>query len=139
MMEMIAAYLQQTPVSSCNGRKHGKQRLALLRASVHKMIPSFSIMGISSEYEDMAKKIQSYSGDLEDQGEEIDSLVLQLSTICNQACEELVIEYNNKKTKLMKNEEKIKLFLVDDDAVFLKSLEIEFLQHTDFIVEICNG
>jgi hypothetical protein len=56
MMEMIAAYLQQTPVSSCNGRKHGKQRLALLRASVHKMIPSFSIMGISREYEDMAKK-----------------------------------------------------------------------------------
>src|ERR1041385_6557228 len=34
----------------------------------------------------------------------------------------------------MKNE-KIRLFLVDDDAVFLKSLEIEFLQHADFIVE----
>ncbi|MDZ4823676.1 MAG: response regulator [Flavobacteriales bacterium] len=31
--------------------------------------------------------------------------------------------------------EKIKIFLVDDDAVFLKSLEIEFLQHADFIVE----
>src|SRR6187401_3392506 len=29
----------------------------------------------------------------------------------------------------------IKLFLVDDDALFLKSLEIEFLQHTDFAVE----
>ena len=35
----------------------------------------------------------------------------------------------------MKNNNKIKLFLVDDDAVFLKSLEIEFIQHTDFIVE----
>jgi len=34
----------------------------------------------------------------------------------------------------MKNE-KIKIFLVDDDAVFLKSLEIEFLQHADFIIE----
>ena len=33
------------------------------------------------------------------------------------------------------NEEKIKLFLVDDDAVFLKSLEIEFLQHADFNIE----
>ena len=31
--------------------------------------------------------------------------------------------------------EKIKLFLVDDDAVFLKSLEIEFLQHADFTIE----
>ena len=42
----------------------------------------------------------------------------------------------------MKNEkhvatgaEPIKLFLVDDDALFLKSLEIEFLQHADFIIE----
>lgn len=34
----------------------------------------------------------------------------------------------------MKNE-KIKLFLVDDDAVFLKSLEIDFLQHADFAIE----
>lgn len=31
--------------------------------------------------------------------------------------------------------EKIKLFLVDDDAVFLKSLEIEFLHHADFSIE----
>jgi two-component system, OmpR family, response regulator len=35
----------------------------------------------------------------------------------------------------MKNKDKIKLFLVDDDALFLKSLEIEFLQHADFIIE----
>lgn len=31
--------------------------------------------------------------------------------------------------------EKIKLFLVDDDALYLKSLEIEFKQHADFDVE----
>lgn len=35
----------------------------------------------------------------------------------------------------MKNENKIHLFLVDDDALFLKSLEIEFHHHTDFTVE----
>lgn len=35
----------------------------------------------------------------------------------------------------MKNENKIKLFLVDDDALFLKKLEIEFLQHADFEIE----
>ncbi|MCB0494105.1 MAG: response regulator [Cyclobacteriaceae bacterium] len=35
----------------------------------------------------------------------------------------------------MKEGNKINLFLVDDDAVFLKSLEIEFLQHPDFNVE----
>jgi len=31
--------------------------------------------------------------------------------------------------------EKIKLFLVDDDAVYLKLLEIEFLEHADFEIE----
>ncbi len=31
--------------------------------------------------------------------------------------------------------DKIKIFLVDDDAVFLKALEIEFLQHADFDIE----
>ncbi|MCK9411367.1 MAG: response regulator [Prolixibacteraceae bacterium] len=30
---------------------------------------------------------------------------------------------------------KIKLFLVDDDALYLKLLEIEFLQHADFEIE----
>lgn len=35
----------------------------------------------------------------------------------------------------MKEENKIKLFLVDDDALFLKSLEIEFLEHADFTIE----
>src|ERR1043166_2650050 len=31
--------------------------------------------------------------------------------------------------------DKIKIFLVDDDAVFLKLLEIEFLQQADFLKE----
>lgn len=35
----------------------------------------------------------------------------------------------------MKNENKIKIFLVDDDALFLKSLEIEFLENADFTIE----
>ncbi|MBK6283597.1 MAG: response regulator [Draconibacterium sp.] len=32
----------------------------------------------------------------------------------------------------MNEKNKIKLFLVDDDMLFLKSLEIDFLQHADF-------
>lgn len=35
----------------------------------------------------------------------------------------------------MSHDNKVKLFLVDDDAVFLKLLEIEFLQHADFAIE----
>jgi len=35
----------------------------------------------------------------------------------------------------MMQKNKIKLFLVDDDAVYLKLLEIEFLENTDFDIE----
>ena len=35
----------------------------------------------------------------------------------------------------MKDNNRIKLFIVDDDAVFLKLSEIEFLEHADFIIE----
>jgi two-component system OmpR family response regulator len=35
----------------------------------------------------------------------------------------------------VKNDTKIKIFLVDDDALFLKSLEIEFLENADFTIE----
>jgi two-component system, OmpR family, response regulator len=35
----------------------------------------------------------------------------------------------------MNKTNKVKLFLVDDDAVFLKSLEIDFLEHADFSIE----
>ena len=33
------------------------------------------------------------------------------------------------------NNDKIKIFLVDDDALFLKSLEIDFIEHADFTIE----
>jgi two-component system, OmpR family, response regulator len=35
----------------------------------------------------------------------------------------------------MNNEHKIRIFLVDDDALYLKLLEIEFLQRADFEIE----
>ena len=35
----------------------------------------------------------------------------------------------------MSNEKKNMIFLVDDDALFLKALEIDFLQHADFIIK----
>lgn len=41
----------------------------------------------------------------------------------------------NKEKHTVNITEKIKLFLVDDDALFLKNLQIEFLQHADFIIE----
>jgi two-component system OmpR family response regulator len=35
----------------------------------------------------------------------------------------------------MSKEKKIKIFLVDDDALYLKLLEIELLEHADFTIE----
>jgi two-component system OmpR family response regulator len=35
----------------------------------------------------------------------------------------------------MNIKDKMKLFLVDDDAIFLKMLEIEFLQDADIVIE----
>jgi two-component system, OmpR family, response regulator len=35
----------------------------------------------------------------------------------------------------MKSHKKIQLFLVDDDALFLKSLEVDFFQHSDYKIE----
>ena len=35
----------------------------------------------------------------------------------------------------MMNNDKIKIFLVDDDALFLKSLEIDFMERADFSIE----
>ena len=45
----------------------------------------------------------------------------------------------NKHTAMKNNDAKIKLFLVDDDAVFLKSLEIEFLQQPIFEVVLFSS
>ncbi|HSY76860.1 MAG TPA: hybrid sensor histidine kinase/response regulator, partial [Bacteroidia bacterium] len=94
MMEMISVYLEQTP-PLINAMKQGlkdKDWIAL-HAAVHKMIPSFSIMGISSDFENMAKKVQDYAS-TQEQADAIPDLVLQIENICTQACMELKEELN---------------------------------------------
>ncbi len=39
----------------------------------------------------------------------------------------------------MSSKNRIHIFLVDDDAVYLKSMEIEFLEHCDFMVHTFNS
>ncbi len=89
MMEMIELYLGQTP-SLISNMKQGlsDKDWDSLHQSVHKLIPSFSIMGINKDYEEIAKKIQEYSR-TQKHLNEIQELVLQLETVCLQACEEL--------------------------------------------------
>jgi HPt (histidine-containing phosphotransfer) domain-containing protein len=89
---MISLYLQQTPplIETMKQSLHNED-WNTLKASVHKMIPSFSIMGIGKDFEEMAKKIQEHSGNAQ-HTTEIREMVLQLENVCTQACRELEIE-----------------------------------------------
>jgi signal transduction histidine kinase/CheY-like chemotaxis protein len=114
MMEMISLYLEQTPpliVAMRQGLKH--KNWTVLASAVHKLIPSFSIMGISNEFENMAKKIQELSHSCEAAeteiiehmpltiiqlntnllfNMEIHELTMQLEKVCWRACKELIEE-----------------------------------------------
>jgi PAS domain S-box-containing protein len=94
MMEMISLYLEQTP-PLVNIMKQSLQDKdwASLHGAVHKMIPSFSIMGINTDFEVMAKKVQEFAH-TQLQEEDISDLVLQLENVCTRACIELEEEYN---------------------------------------------
>ena len=64
-----------------------------LYSSVHKLIPSFSVVGIKQENEDTAKKIQEYAGS-QNHLDKLPDMVSQLEKVCNQACKELTEELN---------------------------------------------
>ncbi|WP_372767615.1 PAS domain S-box protein [Lutibacter sp.] len=94
MMEMISLYLKQTPPLII-AMKQGllNKDWVSLQAAVHKMIPSFSIMGIHTDFENMAKKVQEYAS-TQQETEDMSELVFQLENVCTQACEELMEELN---------------------------------------------
>jgi PAS domain S-box-containing protein len=94
MMEMISIYLQQTPLFI-----DALKQSVLVKdwhstaETVHKIIPSLSIMGMSPELEIMAKQVQedANAGKFTD---ETAKMVVQLVTTCMQSVKELEIEFN---------------------------------------------
>ncbi len=99
MMEMITLYLEQTPPLVNAMRKGLREKdWTTLYAAVHKMIPSFVIMGISSDFEEMAKKVQEYAKS-QVQADGISEMVLKLENVCTQACAELTEDYNTIKNE----------------------------------------
>ena len=66
IMEMISIYLKQTP-TLIDAMKQGlrDKDWSTVNRAAHKLIPSFSIMGISSEYESMTRKIQEFAAQLD--------------------------------------------------------------------------
>ena len=99
MMEMITLYLEQTPpLISAMKKGLAEKDWHGLHSAVHKMIPSFAIMGISSDFENMARKVQDYAT-TQEQTEGISEMVIQLGNICTQACMELEEEFIKIKDK----------------------------------------
>ncbi len=101
LMEMISIYLEQTPpLIRLMKKSYEEKNWESLHAAVHKMIPSFAIMGMHNDYEAMAKKIQHYAVTKREE-DDIHDLVIQLENILAQSCRELEIEFNNIKNKTL--------------------------------------
>ncbi len=92
MIEMISLYLEQTPVLVKLMRQNWTDKnWESLQSVLHKMLPSFLIVGIHSDYEIMANKVHKYAQQ-QLESNEISGFILQIEKICNQACTELEFE-----------------------------------------------
>ena len=92
MTEMISLYLEQTPPLIRTMKQSLLEKdWPLLQGTIHKMIPSFSIVGINANYVNLAKKIQEFAR-TQQETDGIPGLVLQLENICAEACRELETE-----------------------------------------------
>jgi HPt (histidine-containing phosphotransfer) domain-containing protein len=99
MMEMIALYLEQTPpLINLMKKSFADKDWVSLHSAVHKMIPSFNIMGINPNYEVMAKKVQDHAI-AQLQQDDVHNLITALEHILHQSCKELEEEYAIMKNK----------------------------------------
>ncbi len=98
MIEMIEAYLKQTPplLNIMEDSLKNKDSQSL-KTAVHKLIPSFTIMGIHPEIETMAKQIQENAHTIS-VAEKTHNDVLHLIEICKNVCLEAEQELVNLKT-----------------------------------------
>ncbi|MDZ4666862.1 MAG: ATP-binding protein [bacterium] len=104
MIELISLYLAQTPVLIFEIKQSlEQQNWKALHASVHKIIPSFAIVGINPDYEKMAIMVKDHA--LEQlKSDAIAEMVLEIEKVCLHACEELELEILEiKKTDSWKN------------------------------------
>jgi len=101
MMEMITLYLEQTPSLVEIMKKSLQDKdWASLQAASHKIIPSFAIMGMSPDFENMAKKIKDFAS-TQQEADEIPNMVLQIENVCKHACKELELEFKKIKNTLI--------------------------------------
>ena len=97
MTELINSYLTQTPTLIRTMKQSFQEKnWKLLNATVHKMLPSFNIIGLSPDITEIARKIQEYATVIEN-SQELGDLVLELENVCIQSCLELELELTHLK------------------------------------------
>lgn len=93
--EMISIYLKQTPpLIDAMKQSVVDKDWNLLQEIIHKILPSFTIMGFNPNIQVLAKKIQEFTYTVEIY-QEIGLLVQELGNSCDLACKELEFELNN--------------------------------------------
>lgn len=103
MIEMIAIYLEQTPeILNTIKESLAHENWALMGAAVHKMLPSFAIMGINPNVEKLAKKIHDFATTQSIQ-EPIKDLVATLEIVCGLVSTELKEECAKIKTQMLES------------------------------------
>ena len=103
MLELITLYLEQTEMLIGEMKNSYEVKdWSLLQSTVHKMIPSLTIMGLNIKFETMAKTIQEYAK-AQEEFDGISGLILQLEEVCKMACIELQEEYNLIKKTINEN------------------------------------
>lgn len=92
MSEMINLYLDQTPeLIQIMNQSFVSKNWKLLYDAIHKLIPSFKIMGMGAEIEKVAKNVQDFASlSFSDKG--MPEMILQIDNCCNQACIELRLD-----------------------------------------------
>lgn len=99
MKQMISLYLKQTPpLLKLLKESLDKKDWDSLYSAVHKLIPSFMIMGIDNDYENMAKEIQEYAR-TKKMTDKIQPLVDEIENGIKKSCKELKIELKILKQK----------------------------------------
>jgi PAS domain S-box-containing protein len=92
-VEMINLYLKQTPLLIQSlSKSFNEKDFDTLKGSIHKLLPSFSIVGIDDKYLELAKKIESNIN-----SNQLKNWIKKLENACNQAIEELKTELKNLK------------------------------------------
>ena len=90
ILQIITAYLDQTPpLIHTMKQSFIEKDWNALHNTVHKMLPSFNIVGIHSDFEIMAHKVIEFARSEQQQQDNIEDFVLQLENVCLQACKEL--------------------------------------------------